>query len=78
MFVLQVKTPARGWVAVQTIWEDECGICYAPSPENPARFADPALAELAANDLAAECEVTAGVWDEQAGLLVYQVAPPQA
>lgn len=78
MFVLQVKTPGRGWVAVQTIWEDECGLCYAPSPENPARFADPSLAELAANDLAAECEVTAGVWDEQAGLLVYQVEPPQA
>lgn len=73
MFILQIKTADRGWQNAQTIWEDECGLCYAPSPENPARFADLALAELAATDLAAECEVTAGVWDERAGVRVYSV-----
>lgn len=76
MFILQIKTADRGWQNAQTIWEDECGLCYAPSPENPARFADLALAELAANDLAAECDVVAGVYDESLGISVYQCSPP--
>lgn len=77
MFVLQVKTE-RGWLNAQTIWEDEVGLCYAPSPENPAVFADVKSAEAAAEDLAAECEVPAAVLDESLGIRVYSVYPEKA
>lgn len=77
MLILQVLTADRGWQNVQTIWEDECGLCYAPSPPNPARFSDHGTAEMAARDLASECEVRAAVYDDELGVRVFEVAPPR-
>lgn len=74
MFVLQVKTD-EGWKDVQTIWDDEAGLCYAPSPENPARFAEFAVAQRAADDVAEEYGVAGGVFDDGLGIRVYIVSP---
>lgn len=78
MYVLQVYTEDRGWRFATTVWEDEVGLCYIDSPEHPARHESVEAAEVDARDLAAECDVRAGVFDEDLGIRVYEVAPPRA